>query len=142
MKKTLVTVVALLTLSVMALPAFADQEAEGQLQTPKADEAEGAVQEPALENECKEALALPEYNEPNDLSCSAIVGCPEGGSVSCTGWSVCKSKYPNCPVQAGYVECDGRRTYCDRDQCFDCNPLQCHFDCGGGECINGECVCW
>jgi len=44
--------------------------------------------------------------------CDAYADCYDGSVVSCTGASYCTYVDSSCPVQRGYVECDGVKTYC------------------------------
>jgi hypothetical protein len=44
--------------------------------------------------------------------CDAFADCDDGSFVSCTGSSSCTFFDSACPLERGYVECDGVRTYC------------------------------
>lgn len=45
-------------------------------------------------------------------SCEATADCWDGSSKVCFGSSDCSARDSACPIQRGYVECDGTRTYC------------------------------
>ena len=78
-----------------------------------------------------------------DSTCTATATCENGNTVSCTGSSSCQATDASCPVQRGFVKCDGSYIFCGA--CEDCNAQACIAQCGppgGGYCHNGiGCVC-